>query len=124
MTGNIAANFLDNPFFKQFMAKVRPSYKLPNRSKKFSNELIPNEFDRVQKAVELATSKADFLALSSDGWTDVSRNRLINIIVHTPKTYLFSSINATEEIHTGQYIFNILSIEIEKLGKCLLLFKV
>ena len=71
ITGNIAANFLDNPFFRQFIHKLRPSYKLPSRNEKFVNKLIPAEFERVHKAVEATTNGSDFLALSSDEWTDV-----------------------------------------------------
>lgn len=119
ITGNVAANFLDNPFFQMFVNKLRPSYKLPSRNEKFAKKLVPAEFERVQKAVEVATNQTDFLALSSDGWTDVSRSRLINIIVHTPKPYLFSSIDATAYVHSGQFIADLLSLEIEKLGKFL-----
>lgn len=98
------------------MAKARPSYKLPSRNDKFTKKLVPNEYERVKKSVELAINSADFLALSSDGWTDISCNRLINFIVHTPTPYLFSSINATADIHSGQHIADLMSIEIEKLG--------
>ena len=46
VTGNVAANFLDNPFFQQFMAKARPSYKLPAQNEKLSKELVSAEFER------------------------------------------------------------------------------
>uniref|UniRef100_A0A915DWL8 Potassium channel domain-containing protein n=1 Tax=Ditylenchus dipsaci TaxID=166011 RepID=A0A915DWL8_9BILA len=48
-TGNIAARFLNNPFFQQFVAKLRPSYKLPSRRYKFSKTLVPAELNRVKK---------------------------------------------------------------------------
>lgn len=117
VTGNVPANFLSNPFFKMFIAKLRPAYKLPARNEKFSKVLVPAEFARVQKLVEDATNKADFLSLSSDGWKDVSRNKLINVIVHTPKPYLYSTIDVTQDSLTGQFICDLLSAEIEKLGK-------
>jgi len=113
----VPANFLDNPFFKQFMDKLRPSYKLPSRNSKFSKTLIPAEYERVQKAVEKATSEADFLSMSSDGWTDIKGSRLINVIAHTPKPFLFNSIDATQDIHDAPFICQTLSAEIEKLGK-------
>ncbi|KAE9546800.1 hypothetical protein FO519_009988 [Halicephalobus sp. NKZ332] len=116
ITGNIAGNFLDNPFFKTFITKLRPSYKLPPRNSKYANTLVPAEFDRVQLAVKKATNETDFLSMSSDGWTDVNGSRLINIIVHTPKPYLFNSINATSDAHDGVFICKVLSSEIEKLG--------
>jgi len=117
ITGNVPALFLANPFFKQFIAMLRPSYKLPSRNSKFSNVLVPAEFDRVRKAVETATNSADYLAISSDGWTDVKGNRLINILVHTPKPYLFNTVNATEDSHDAPFIRDTLKTEIDKLGK-------
>lgn len=96
---------------------LRPSYKLPSRNSKFSNVLVPAEFDRVRKAVETATNSADYLAISSDGWTDVKGNRLINILVHTPKPYLFNTVNATEDSHDAPFIRDTLKTEIDKLGK-------
>jgi hypothetical protein len=117
ITGNIAAHFLDNPFFKEFIDKLRPSYKLPSRNSKFSKVLVLDEFKRVQEAVEKASYSTDFLAISSDGWSDVTGNRLINVLVHTLKPYLFNTIDATKEVHEGQFICNILKTEIEKLGK-------
>jgi hypothetical protein len=123
ITGNIAANFLSNPFFKEFITKLRPSYKLPSRNSKFSNVLVPAEFLRVQHAVEKATNEANFLAVSSDGWTDVTGDRLINVIAHTPQPYLFDTIDATQDAHDAPFICNTLSAQIEKLGKILLLYR-
>uniref|UniRef100_A0A915DNN1 Uncharacterized protein n=1 Tax=Ditylenchus dipsaci TaxID=166011 RepID=A0A915DNN1_9BILA len=54
-TGNIAANFLDNPFFNQMMNKMRLSYKLPTRKYQYSKLLIPTEFERVKRNLEEAT---------------------------------------------------------------------
>lgn len=116
MTGNVPALFLSNPFFKQFCQKLRPSYKLPTRNSKFSKVLVPAEYTRVQKIVEEATNKADFLAMSSNGWTDINGKRLINIIAHTPKPFLFNSIDATTESHDAPFICKTISDEIKKLG--------
>lgn len=78
---------------------------------------MPAEHDRVQKAVEKAASGADLLSVSSDGWTDIKGSRLINAIAHTPKPYLFSSIDATQGSHDAPFICQTLSAEIEKLSK-------
>ena len=66
--------------------------------------------------VKKSTNSADFLALTSDGWTDVSSNRLVNVVVHTPKPFLFTTIDATLEEHTGLYISSLIEEQIEKLG--------
>uniref|UniRef100_A0A915DWF6 Uncharacterized protein n=1 Tax=Ditylenchus dipsaci TaxID=166011 RepID=A0A915DWF6_9BILA len=72
-TWNIAANFLDNPFFKELLNKMRPSYKIPSRMYTFPKVLIPAEFERVKSNLKQTTGKADFLALSSDGLSDINR---------------------------------------------------
>jgi len=116
ITGNVPANFLSNPFLKQLFSKMRPLYKLPARNEKFAKVLVPAEFKRVEEIVGKATNNADFLSLSSDGWKDVSRNKLINVIVHTPKPFLYSTIDVTQDSCTGELIKELLSAEIEKIG--------
>ena len=83
--------------------------------------LVPAEFKRVKETVENATNSADFLAVTSDGWTDITGSRLINVLVHTPKPYLFTTIDATKDSHTGRFICDKLSTEIEKLCKFVLI---
>lgn len=116
MTENVPANFLSNSFFNEFVTKLRPSYKLPSRNSKFSKVLVPNEFERVQNAVEKAKNEADFVSVSSDGWTDIKGSRIINVIAHTPKPFLFNSIDAIQEAHDAAFICQTLSAEIDKLG--------
>lgn len=101
---------------------MRPSYKLPSRNFKFSKVLVPAEFDRVQRMVEKAVNEADFLSLSSDGWSDIKGNRLINAIVHTPKSFLYNSIDATQDSHDANFICQILSKKIDKLGTIFQIF--
>lgn len=62
-------------------------------------------------------NEADFVSISSDGWTDVKGSRIINVIAHTSKPFLFNSINATQEAHDAPFICRSLKTEIDKLGK-------
>uniref|UniRef100_A0A915ETY4 DUF659 domain-containing protein n=1 Tax=Ditylenchus dipsaci TaxID=166011 RepID=A0A915ETY4_9BILA len=55
--------------------------------------------------------------VSSDGWSDINTNKIINVVVHTPKPYLYNSIDTKEEVHDGKYIAKILAEEIEAVGK-------
>lgn len=91
---------MDNDYFKKFCQILNPEYKLPERHK-FSKELVPREFARVQIAVEERIQMADFLALSIDGWTDVAMNAIIDVIVYTPEPFLYDSIDTGENSHTG-----------------------
>ena len=96
--------------------KIRLEYNVPTRQK-LASVLVPAEYDKMRKKVEDVVNKQDFEALSTDGWTDNQQNNIINFIVHTPKPYLWESINATNETKTSIYIAETIKIEIEKIGK-------
>uniref|UniRef100_A0A915E8D0 DUF659 domain-containing protein n=1 Tax=Ditylenchus dipsaci TaxID=166011 RepID=A0A915E8D0_9BILA len=63
--------------------------------------------------------KADFLSISSDGWTDVNSSKIINVVVHCPKPFLLNSIDATKNRTQviGEYIAKLLAEEINAVGK-------
>ena len=111
---------MENPFFKEFCQKLKPSYKLPSQQNDFTKILVPSEFKRVEQLVENATNSADFLSISSDGFTDVNENRIVNILVHAQKPYLYESIDTLDEPHTDEYIAKIFSQV--HLISCFLLF--
>jgi hypothetical protein len=115
ITGNIAIRFLENPYLKQFFHKIRPSFKPPSR-RQFMN-LLELEYQNAKSAVDVAINYADFIALTSDGWTDVSSNRLINIIVHLPRPCFYSTIESTMEAHTGKHICKLIAEQIESIGQ-------
>lgn len=114
ITANIPFRALENPYLAEFFRAIRPTYKAPSR-KQFIN-LLNAEYERVKLTVEEAINKSDFIALSADGWTDISRNRLINVIVHVPKPMLYATVDATLERHTAEHIRDIISEQIDKIG--------
>jgi len=116
VTGNISTKFLENPFFIEFLNKLCPAYKLPSRYHSFSRHLVPSEFKRVKEMVDYAVNGADFISLSSDGWTDSIKNTKINVVTYTPRPFLTNSIDSPGTAHTAIYIAGILSEEIEKAG--------
>lgn len=77
---------------------------------------MPAEFERVQNAIKRATNNSDFLAIAFDGWAAVKGSRNIDVLVHTPRPYLFKSIDATQIAYDATFIFETLSKEVETLG--------
>jgi hypothetical protein len=51
VTGNISAKFLSNPFFKAWVEKLRPAYKLPSQKHSFPKVLLPKEYNRAKAQV-------------------------------------------------------------------------
>uniref|UniRef100_A0A915CPB3 DUF659 domain-containing protein n=1 Tax=Ditylenchus dipsaci TaxID=166011 RepID=A0A915CPB3_9BILA len=80
------------------LSKVARIEGLPFSSSQISSPGIANYFDRISEGEQ-------------------AENRLINVIVHAPQPFLFDTIDATLSSHTGDFIRNVLSERIEKLGK-------
>jgi hypothetical protein len=94
---------------------LNPAYKLPNRQNKFAKKLLPAEHFRIRAFVEETIKQAEDVAIASDGWTDVSSNRLINTYVHLPRPLHFHTIDATISRHTGPFIKDYLTEQFQKI---------
>uniref|UniRef100_A0A914D7Z1 DUF659 domain-containing protein n=1 Tax=Acrobeloides nanus TaxID=290746 RepID=A0A914D7Z1_9BILA len=81
-----------------------------------SQVLIPAEYEQTQMAVEERVQNAEFISISADGWSDVCSNSIINVIAHVPEPFLIISIDTENNRHTAEYIAEILSQEIERVG--------
>lgn len=56
------------------------------------------------------------MCILSDGWTDVTGNSLINIILTTPKPVFYKCIDPGTEQHSGEFIFGIFDQCIQEVG--------
>lgn len=62
------------------------------------------------------TAAAKSLTIISDGWSNIRRDAIVNIVVATPKPLLFKVIETTTERHTAEYFAKVLGEVIEQLG--------
>ena len=69
--GNVPFNFLENPFFRQFIALMRPNAVALTRSKAVRTEL-PSLSIKTVAAVEKFIPQATHVTLLSDGWDRVA----------------------------------------------------
>uniref|UniRef100_A0A7E4VIJ1 DUF659 domain-containing protein n=1 Tax=Panagrellus redivivus TaxID=6233 RepID=A0A7E4VIJ1_PANRE len=116
ITSNIAFSFLDNEYFKSFLARLVPSYKLPDRYHGMTKTLVPQEYQRIRNFVDQALSEADYVSLSTDGWSDINQRFFLNLLVHTPKPWLHLFEDVTDESETGEKIYEFLKFAVEDLG--------
>jgi hypothetical protein len=71
--------FVENPFVIQFFNYLRPSFKLPNR-RKIANELLDEVYEDVKIQADEQISKATTLCMVSDGWSNVNRESVHNLL--------------------------------------------
>lgn len=100
--GGVSHKFVENPAFQLYSKVLQPQYKLPTR-KAVSQKWIPMKYKEVETMVNEAIEQADFVAITSDGWTDNRQRAIINTVVHTPIPYLYRSDDTLDNEHTGAF---------------------
>lgn len=121
---NIPALVVEHPLFKDMakaLACAPAGYKLPNRMSLMYGSLL----DRTVR--ELRTEEAPIRevvmkyggTVISDGWDDVTRNHLVNLIVGTCKASFFDGTIElrSEDSEDAQFISDLLISHIDRQGK-------
>jgi len=66
----------------------------------------------------MATWKQYECTVMSDGWTDRKSNSLINFLVNSPeRTFFYKSIDASESIKTGAFLWEQLDKVVAEIGE-------
>ena len=117
----------ENDDFLRFIKALRPSYKPPSRqlARKLLNDeyLKVNSCDICTKMILLiflsgqdidkkAINKSLGLILQMDGWWNIRKHSIINVVVCTPKPYFIKSYNTETESHTAEYLMKIVEEQI------------
>jgi len=71
----------------------------------------------IKKETERAIKESIGLTLEMDGWSNIKRNSIINIVVCTPKPYFIKGYETGSERHTALKLTDIMDEQIIKLGK-------
>jgi hypothetical protein len=66
-TGHIPFSFVENEYFRSFIHRIRPAYKLPNRSL-LSNEILTDQYNAVKMQVNKKILDAQNIILTTDEW--------------------------------------------------------
>lgn len=120
---NIKHSIVNSPRFKRVieLAKVAPvSYKPPDRLR-LSNDLLFSTTNRLRGVEDnlLTNLRNDCLTVVSDGWDDVERNHLINILIcHSKAAFFRGTVKLTSWDHEdAANVASIISQGIEEAGK-------
>ncbi|CAG8509983.1 11750_t:CDS:2, partial [Scutellospora calospora] len=108
ISSNIPLSFVEDPEVIKLFNMLKPGYQLPSR-KWISTDILDNVYENVQHGVQQFISDSKFLTLSGDGWTNVSKNSMLNFIVTNEKheSQILKIENCSNQRHTGDYIFAI-----------------
>lgn len=106
---------MGNRYFKDFISFIRPDLNLP--SLKTFKTKVDEEYNLCREAVNKKILQADYVALSTDGFTDISNLKQININVHAEANlFLVKTMDATVESHTMKYICDEIAKLVTKIG--------
>lgn len=106
----------ENPAWRSFFSRLRPTFKVPNRHD-LDGKLLDKVYDDLKLIMEKKISEADSLAISIDGWSNIRKESIMNILLFTPEPIFLKSIECKSESHTGEYIAKQLEEVILEKGK-------
>lgn len=118
----VSFNVVNNKHFKemcQTIANYGPTYQLPS-DHPIRSSLLQHEYDTVSRRVDqfhAAHLSQTGCTIVSDGWSDVQRRPLLNILLVTPAGATFlNSIDTSGEVKNAPFIADVISAAIEKVG--------
>ncbi|RWS19455.1 uncharacterized protein B4U80_14426 [Leptotrombidium deliense] len=101
---------------KQLFKKLKPAYTLATR-KAISETLLREKVSKITANITSEMKLAENIALFIDGWTNVRRESIVNIMGCCLKPYYIKSIPTNEEPHTAEYMAKLIENEIQKYEK-------
>lgn len=106
---------IENPFFIQALQQINPEYCPPSR-KKLSTNLLEKEYKKVSEDIKKLVKNANYICITSDGWTNIHQESIINFMITTPKPIFWKALETKENSHTGEYIAQQFNDVIEEIG--------
>ena len=64
-TGGVPFRFIENPAFRKFIKKIRPSYELPTRYR-LCNEILDDTYARVKGMMTQEIQRAKYVSIATD----------------------------------------------------------
>ena len=119
----IPLDTFEDVYWDALFKRMRPKFAVPSRFK-LSTKLLDTEYisgtDFFRGKIDAATT----LGIMTDGWTDIRGRSIVNIIFTTPEPVFYKSLRTKTSSHTGEYIAEVLSDAIEKVGSNKVMFLV
>ena len=114
-SGGVPFRFIENPYLLRAMGILRPGYKLPTR-RQLSNKMLDDCYASLQLEMNADISKATYVSLATDAWTNVNGESVINFILLLPRPVFYEAVYTADCRHTGDYLAKITGDVIRKIG--------
>ena len=95
--------------------RLRPGYKPPSR-RQLNNQLLDDCYSSLQAEMSIEMSKATYVSLDTDAWTNVNGESVINFIVLLPQPVFYEAVYTTDNSHTADYLAKATAEIIHKIG--------
>jgi hypothetical protein len=107
---------MEDPHLLKAFQICRPDVKLPTR-KELSSSLLNQCYDDVKKKVDSYLALSPYHCMTSDGWSNIKNEPIINYMIVSPSVSIFlESIYTGEKSHNAQFLSDDISRTIEKLS--------
>jgi hypothetical protein len=108
-------SIFEHPLWIEAFHVLKPDYKPPSR-KILSTTLLEEEYKEMKTVVSKKIDQAKVLHLAVDGWTNVRKDSIINIMIYTPTPFFHTSIDTETNRHTGEYLAEKISETMDEIG--------
>lgn len=115
----IAFRIADSPAWKNLIALLNPDYaKHMPTSRTLSGKLLDKQYEEMKQKIAVILEESEGLVLTSDGWTNIKGDHLVNFIVKAPnrQPFFYKSINTSGIAQTGLAIADAISEVLEEIG--------
>jgi hypothetical protein len=112
---NSPFSIADAPSLTRLVKKLRPNYQVPCSRTVGTTQLEERYAECVQKIKEF-TDKSGSICITTDGWSNINGQHLVNFIALTPAPVFLGSINTTGISQTGEQIATDIMKTIKQLG--------
>ena len=108
-------NIIKDEHLMQLCKTLRPSFVLPSPHQ-LRTSLLNQEYEDVTRTREEAIEQAVGVTIVIDGWSNVRKDDIVNIILCTPKPFFYSSTNTEDNRKTAAYLKTLIDPIIAKYG--------
>ena len=112
---SLSFNAMTGKMWTKFFKRIRPKFQLPSRDQ-LSNHLLDKSFDRISKLAIAHVDQSEFVSIVLDGWTNVRKDAIINIVAMTPTPVFVKSVDTKGETKDANYMYQLLVQVIEDIG--------
>jgi hypothetical protein len=92
----ISFRVADDFYFRRLVDMLRPSYT-PPCSSRLRTTLLSAAAEKAEEHTVQKIREAQYVSVLCDGWSNVRRERVINIVVCTPRPYIWSTVQLGAE---------------------------